>query len=411
MSNDSIVILGGGQAAANAIKSIRNLDKESPIILVSEENSLPYERPPLSKKCITGQQSFDSCTFFTKEFYREQNIDLLLGWRVENVDFSTRRLELASKPPIPFDRLLIATGSKNRTLSIDGLEDGSILYLRSKEESQEIIFRSKSIDRILIIGGGFIGLELAASLRSLGKAVTVIEAGAQLMGRAIPKEIAEIVQKKHEEMGVKVLLNTTIESGTGKGENYEVKTSDGAALVCGLIIAGIGIEPNLDALMPDSIKIDNGILADEYGKTSIQNVFAAGDAASFWHPMYLSYMRLESFRHAQNHGANAGKNIAGVASIYEDIPWMWSDQYDLNIQLSGVTHDYDACVSRGSSLVDGILYFYLKNGLINGACGVAIGPKIGRDIRVAGMLSTARTEVDSTELEDPDIKLQKLIRK
>ena len=152
-------------------------------------------------------------------------------------------------------------------------------------------------------------------------------------------------------------------------------------------------------------------MVDEYGKTSVQDVFAAGDAASFWHPMYASYMRLESFRHAQNHGANAGKNIAGVSSIYEDIPWMWSDQYDLNIQLSGVTHDYDACVSRGSSLVDGILYFYLKNGLINGACGVAIGPKIGRDIRVAGMLSTARTEVDSTELEDPDIKLQNLIRK
>ena len=411
MPEKNIVILGGGQAAANAIKAIRSLDQSCQVTLVSEETSLPYERPPLSKKCITGEKTLESCIFFDQEFYDNHNIELHLERKVELVDFHNHQLLIDKQAPIEFDQLLIVTGSKNRVLEIDGLAPEKINYLRTMAESQTIVDEAQTGNRVLIIGGGFIGMELAASLRSLGKAVTVIEAGSQLMGRAIPCEIAGIVQEKHEQAGVTIHLDTTVTSVTNGEGSYRAELSNGDTVMFNLIIVGIGIKPNLDAFADGDLRTDNGIVTDEYGRTSIDNVYAAGDVANFYHPHYDSYMRLESWKHAQSHGITVGKNIAGESTAYNEIPWMWSEQYDYNLQLSGIASGHDSCIKRGDSPEEGIVYFYLRRNRIMGACGVSVGPKIGRDVRVAGMLAKTSQEVDPDVLSDSDQKLQSLLSK
>ena len=231
------------------------------------------------------------------------------------------------------------------------------------------------------------------------------------MGRAIPCEIADIVQEKHEQAGVTVHLDTTVTSVTSGEGSYKAELSNGDSVVFDLIIVGIGITPNLDAFADGDLRTDNGIVTDEYGQTSIDNVYAAGDVASFYHPHYESYMRLESWKHAQSHGISVGKNMAGQSTAYNEIPWMWSEQYDFNLQLSGIANGYDSCVKRGDSPDEGIVYFYLHRSRIIGACGVSVGPKIGRDIRVAGMLAKASQEVDPIVLSDTDEKLQSLLAK
>ena len=406
-----IVIIGGGQAAANASKAIRLLDASSQVVIVSEERVLPYERPPLSKKCMTGEKTLESCLFFEQEFYDKQEVELILGNRVVGVDFSARKLLFNDKESLSYDKLLLTTGTKNRVINVPGLTDKHILYLRSMSECQHIIDCMKSRDRVLIIGGGFIGLELSASLRALGRNVRVIEAGSQLMGRSIPKDVAQIVQARHEKAGVEIHLNTTVKHGSLSGASYEVELSTGDSVVCDLIIAGIGVEPDLDAFDSEAINLDNGIVVDEYGRTSVSDVYAAGDVANFYHPILDAQLRLESWKHAQNHGGVVGKNIAGAAEIYDEIPWMWSDQYDYVLQLSGVPIDYETRIKRGESVENGVIYFYQIGHQIGGACGGSIGPKIGRDIRAAGQLMKSRLEVSPEELEDPSFKLQTLLKK
>ena len=411
MPPSNIVILGGGQAAANAVKGIRSIDIKSPVSLVSEESYLPYERPPLSKKYIVGTKTLDSCEFFPSNFYSQNNVALCLGSKVTNIDFAAHRLEFSDRISLAFDKLIIATGSKNRRLPICGLPDDAILYLRNRDDAERIAKKAKASTSIAIIGGGFIGLELAASLTTIGKRVTVIEASDRLMSRSIPTEISLLVGQKHKEKGVDLCFSTKVVSGSVENSTFSLELSNGSRLSCDMIIGGIGVEPNLDALSSEVIAKENGIRADEYGKTSLADVYTAGDVANFWHPLYESFIRLESFKHAQNHGINSGKNVVGANVVYDDVPWMWSDQYELNIQLSGIVSNYDECVSRGDSLVDGLIYFYLKKGVIKGVCGVSIGPKIGRVIRASGMLSASKIVVDPDVLKNPKSNLQKFFPK
>jgi len=411
LQNPNLVIVGGGQAAAFAIKAIRTADEGCPVTLISDENILPYDRPPLSKKCITGEKSFDSCLFFEKQFYQENQIELILEDRVDAIDFQNRLITLNSRSSINYDKLLIATGSKNRPVSIEGLDSEDLFQLRTIADSRAILEKAQTSSKALIIGGGFIGLELAASLSLLGKSVTLVEVNSQLMGRSIPLEVASIIQDRHEAAGVDVLLNSTVVNVQNKQDSYTADLEDGRSIACDLIIAGIGVEPNIDIFEKSQITLDNGIVVDECGRTSIDDVYAAGDVTNFYHPIYQKYMRLESWKHAQSHGSNVGKNLAGNQAEYSDIPWMWSDQYEYSLQLSGITAGHTDRVQRGDSVSDGIIYFYIRQDQIIGACGVSEGPKIGRDIRVAGQLAKNQQKVDIGLLADPNQKLQSLLAK
>lgn len=409
--NTHIIILGGGQTAAYASKEIRKIDTYSKLTIISEEKYLPYERPPLSKDCLLGKMNFDQCLFFPESFYLENKIEFINNTKIIDINFEDKKL-FSSKNFYSYSKLLIATGSTNRNLIVDEeeiLPDENLIYLRNVKESETIKSKMKSANNILIIGGGFIGLEIASSASQLGKKVTILERRNQLMGRVIPSEIAKLIQDRHQNNGTKIYLSVEIKKiNKNQNNSYEVLLDSDEKLETDLLIIGIGSSPDTTIYKNKSLDIDNGIITDEFSQTSIENVFAAGDVANFFHPFYGLHMRLESFKHAQNHGINAGKNIVGKKTSYTEIPWMWSDQFELNLQMTGICSDYETIVQRGNSVKDGIIYFFLKNRRIIGACGVGIGGKIGRDIRLAGKLSKEKIKITKEILSNKNQKLNKI---
>ena len=231
------------------------------------------------------------------------------------------------------------------------------------------------------------------------------------MGRIVHKEIANIVKNKHQKNCVKVHLNTKSISTTKIDDGYEINRSDNSLVKCDMIIVGIGAMPNIDIFKDSPLKIDNGILTDQNNKTSIENVFAAGDVANFFHPLYEENIRLESWKHAQNHGVAAGKNIKGMKTEYRDIHGICYEKQELKLQITGRGDKYDSLSKRGKEENEGIIYFFIKKNKIGGACGLGIGGKIGKDIRFAGMLSEKKVEIEEDFLSDPSSKLNKLLKK
>ena len=408
----NIIILGGGQAGAYAAKEILSLKPKSDVTIISSEKHLPYERPPLSKDYLLGKMNLEQCLFFSNDFYIKNNINIICNETIIKVDFEKKVIS-SDINEYHYDKLLITTGSRNRILDFKYLDkhiSSEILYLRNIEESQEIRDKIKVANSIAIIGGGFIGLEIASSASQLGKKVTIIELGKQLMGRVIPNEIASLVQIFHEKKGNKFYLENQIKEISKENNLFKINLSSNITINVDLIIVGAGSIPSTTIFSQTSLEIDNGIVTDEYSKTSVQDVFAAGDVSNFYHPFYGMYMRLESYKHAQNHGINAAKNILNIKTSYKEIPWMWSDQFTLNIQMTGICNDYEAVVKRGNNIEDGIIFFFLKNRRIHGACGLGIGGKIGRDVRLAGKLSEKKIKITKEILSDKNIKLNKLLK-
>ena len=407
---NNIIILGGGQAAIYAAREVRKNDTDSNIKILSEENLLPYERPPLSKDFLLNKKNEDDLYFHSSDVLKNENIDFE-NILINKVDFENKKLFTKNDDVYSYNSLLISTGSENKKLSLDNNLNDDIYYLRNLEEAKTIKEKILNKNKITIIGGGFIGLEIASSLSQLKKKVTVIEIGNQLMGRIIPKQIADLVQKTHIEHGNDIILNKQIDKINKKNDIYEILLNDNSIIETDFIIAGIGSTPSVKLFENTNLKLDNGIVTNQYCETSIKDVYAAGDVSNFYHPLYERNIRLESYQHAQNHGICAGKNIAGVKTEYSSIPWMWSDQFNLNLQLTGICDDYDEIVERGNDINNGVIYFFLKNKIIKGACGLGIVGKVGRDIRITSKLCEKNTIVDKQILLDETQKLNKLIQK
>ncbi|MDB9776640.1 FAD-dependent oxidoreductase [Alphaproteobacteria bacterium] len=406
---ENIIILGGGQSASHAAGEIRKHNMEAEVSIISNENYLPYERPPLSKDCLLNKIEYKDCYFFDKDFYKKNNINIFNNEHVEAVEFKSQTIQTNNRKTIPYDKLLIALGSSNKKFIKPEIDSSNFYYLKNIEQSIAIKTKMLSCENILIIGGGFIGLELASSASQLKKKVCVVEMGSQLMGRIIPEKIAKIVQQNHENKGVIFHLNTKIINIININNSHEVELSNNKIIKCDMIIAGIGSEPNVELFNKTNLKIDNGIVTNEFCETSIENVYAAGDVANFYHPFYEMHMRLESWKHAQNHGVYAGKNIVGQKEPYKEIPWMWSDQFDLNLQLTGLCQDFDTFVERGTNPSQGLVHFFIKNRKIIGACGVGVGGKIGRDIKLASKISEKKIKVTKEILSNSEFKLNKLL--
>ena len=407
---NNIIILGGGQAAIYAAREVRKNDTDSNIKILSEENLLPYERPPLSKDFLLNKKNEDDLYFHSSDVLKNENIDFE-NVLINKVDFENKKLFTKNDDVYSYNSLLISTGSENKKLSLDNNLNDDIYYLRNLEEAKTIKEKILNKNKITIIGGGFIGLEIASSLSQLQKKVTVIEIDNQLMGRIIPKQIADLVQKSHIEHGNDIILNKQINKINKKNDIYEILLNDNSIIETDFIIAGIGSTPSVKLFENTNLKLDNGIATNQYCETSIKDVYAAGDVSNFYHPLYKRNIRLESYQHAQNHGICAGKNIAGVKTEYSSIPWMWSDQFNLNLQLTGICDDYDEIVERGNDINNGVIYFFLKNKIIKGACGLGIVGKVGRDIRITSKLCEKNTIVDKQILLDETQKLNKLIQK
>jgi len=405
-----ILILGGGQSALYASREIRRNDEEASITILGEEKQLPYERPPLSKDYLLNKKNEEDLVFNNSKVLDDKKI-FYINTNIEKVDFNTKTLVSNNKKEYSYDTLLICTGSENNKLKLDNNLEDEIYYLRNLEEAKMIKKKIENKNNIVIIGGGFIGLEIASSLSQLNKKVTLIEIGNQLMGRIIPKPIADLVKHTHEAAGNKIILNKQILQISKYNENYKILLSDNSELEADFIIAGIGSKPSVSLFKNTDLKLNNGIVTNEFCETSIKDVYAAGDVSNFYHPLYKQYIRLESYQHAQNHGICAGKNISGLKTEYTSIPWMWSDQFNLNLQLTGICENFDEIIERGKDIENGIIYFFLKNKSIKGACGLGIAGKVGRDIRITTKLAEKNVMVDKRILGDESQKLNKLISK
>ena len=410
--NKKIVILGGGQSAAYAAKEIRINDNKADITIISEEKVLAYERPPLSKDYITDKKKLEDFTFFNSEFYSKNNIEYIKNTKIINLDFQNKILFSQENNQFIYDKLLIATGSVNRNIDLN-IENNNdkILSLRNKEDSDRIKNKLKESKKVLIIGGGFIGLEIAASANELGKEIYIIEMNDQLMGRIIPKKISNFCKKIHEINGNKIYLNTTIKKIISSKNSYEIKLSNDKIIFVDLIILGIGSIANTELFKDKDIKIDNGIITNEYCETSQKDVYAAGDVSNFFHPFYNKNIRLESYQHAQNHGICAGKNIIGIKEAYNSIPWMWSDQLNINIQLIGLCEDFDKILQRGENINEGVIDFFIKDNKIKGACGIGIKGKIGRDIKLASKIIEKKLKIDASNIVDKNFNMSKILKK
>ncbi len=409
-ANSKIVIIGGGQTAVYAAKEIRLHDKFSNLTIISEENEFAYERPPLSKNYLTDEKKLDDFLFFAPSFYADNKIDYIKNTKIIEVNFEKKILKTLSNQHYKYDKLLIATGSSNKQIDFKLNDQDNILYLRNNLDSEKIKNYLKKYRDILIVGGGFIGLEIASSANKLNKNVYILEMGSQLMGRIIPKNISNLCKNIHEEKGNKIFLNTTIKEIIKNESNYEVRLTNNETITVEVIIVGIGSFANTEIFDEKQIEINNGLITNEYCETSQKHVFAAGDVSNFYHPFFNKNMRLESYQHAQNHGICAGRNLVGLKESYNNIPWMWSDQFDINIQLMGLCDDYDYSVQRGDNIEEGIIDFFIKKNCIIGACGIGKKGKIGKDIKLSTKILEKKILFQDEDLANKDFKLNKILK-
>ena len=407
MADDrTFVIIGGGQSGGWTAKTLRGEGFEGRILLIADEPYIPHERPPLSKQVLLGEQPPESTYLWPAESYDESNIELRLGVQATRISPAEHTIEIDGGETIPYDRLMIATGARVRRLPVTGAELAGVHYLRGIRDTEAIRADLAANARVLVVGGGWIGLEVASAARRLGGQVTVVEALSQLCGRALTPDLADWVLALHRGHGVDVRLETSVEHFEGDGRIARAVLSDGSSIEADLAVIGIGVVPNVEIAAEAGLAVDNGIVVDELGHTSDPDIFAAGDVTNHPNALLGRRIRLESWENAQNQAIATAKAMIGTGTAYAEIPWFWSDQYDVNIQLIGLPEGWSETVTRGDRDAGQFIVFYLKDGQIDGAAAI----NSPRDIRFARRLMAAGKVVDPTQLADPDVKLQALLK-
>lgn len=400
------VVVGGGQAAARAVQAMRNCGFSGQIELVADEAELPYERPPLSKQFLLqcGSQATPKHVLDAK-FYESHDVRLHLGARAVEVNAHHQTVLCSDGTRLRFDRLLLATGARPRRLALEGAEGPNVVYLRTLVEARALATRLRPSSRLVIIGGGFIGLEVAAAGRIRGCTVTVVEAGPSLMGRVVCPEIADFVQRYHQAREVTILTNVRPLNLNQQDSVTSVALSDGSHLVADTVLVGIGIEPDTDLALQAHLQIKDGVLTSESCVTSNPMIFAAGDVASRFNPLFGRHIRLESYQNAEDQGRIAGSGMTGRVVSCPDVPWAWSDQFDLNIQVAGVPALSDDVVVRGEVAEGTFAFLFLKQEKLVGAITV----NRGRDMVLIRRMIGANRSFSRSLLADQRTSLRELI--
>ncbi|RWL23062.1 MULTISPECIES: FAD/NAD(P)-binding oxidoreductase [Mesorhizobium] len=361
---NGVVIVGAGHAGVQAAAGLREDGYDGPVILVGDENELPYHKPPLSKTFIKDQEAKPQ-PLRGEAFYTGSTIDYRPGIRVDRID-AGRRLELSGGGVLPFDRLILATGSRPRILPLPGSELSGVASLRSLADARLIRAFSAQSEDVVIVGGGFIGLEIAATLKAAGREVTVVEAVDRLLGRAVAPVIARHVQQRLEATGVRILTGTMI--ARLEGENGYVSaaiTTSGERLPAQMVIVGIGVVPNVELAQAAGITIANGISVDQQMRTSVPEILAIGDAASYRHWLTGGDVRLESVQNATDQARLAARTIVGHADAFAAVPWFWSDIGDMKLQMVGLISGSDSHVVLGDVNENKFsIYHYAGNRLL-----------------------------------------------
>jgi 3-phenylpropionate/trans-cinnamate dioxygenase ferredoxin reductase subunit len=351
-----VVIVGAGQAGFQVAFSLRSDGYDAPVTLIGDEPHLPYQRPPLSKGFMTGQQAIEKTELRPASFYQDRRIDVITDTRAVEIDRAGRSVRLASGSRIPYDALVLAVGTRNRKLLIKGADLDHVRYLRTIPEAVGIKQRLEMAQNVVVIGGGFIGLELAAAASSTAKQVTVLEVQARLMPRVVAPILSEFYREVHSSQGVTISLGATI----SEIRQREVLLSDGMLLPADLVLVGVGVVPNTELAQSAGLTIANGIAVDGYLRTEDPNIYAIGDCAEYPHHFTGARVRLESVQNAVDHARCVAASIIGQPAPYQAVPWFWTDQYDVKLQMAGLSAGHDCLVIRGDPATSKFSVFYFK---------------------------------------------------
>lgn len=405
------LIIGGGQAGGRCAMTLRAKGYEGDIVLVGEEARPPYRRPPLSKTVLLGDNAVEDGYFRSLSDYVDNGIEVQLERRITGVDAGARTARYEDGGNIDFDHLVFTTGATPRRLPVPGRDLDSVLLLRTAEDALAIKERLGEGRRIVIVGGGFIGLEVAASARRRGCEVTVLEAEARILTRSLPEPATDAVARVHQEQGVTIRTGVGIEAFEGSGTVARVALTGGEAIDADAVVVGIGIVPETRLAEAAGAEVNDGIITDEHGGTSLENVYAAGDCACPFLPRYGRHIRLESFQNADQQGANVATTIAGQPAGYDPVPFVWSDQYDRVLQTAGFPAEGDRHVQRGTVADGNLVLFSLREGRLVGVTGWGHGRAIAKDVRFAQALIQKDARPDPDQLADPSVSVKDLAPK
>jgi len=402
-----IVIIGAGQTGGWAARTLRQSGYEGRLLLIGDEPHPPYERPPLSKGLLTGSVTPEQTYLFEGADWDALDVAFARGVRAVRINRQDRTIHLSDGDQVQFQKLLMATGSRPRAIRVPGGNLPGVYYLRTLSDSLTLSAQMRSQGRLLIVGAGWIGLEVAAAARKLGQEVIVVEAGTQICSRAIDRVLSSYLASVHRSHGVDLRFGTSVLSFRGAGRIEAAQLTDGTEVEIIGAVVGIGAVPNSELAAEAGLAIENGIKVDEFGQTSDPDIYAAGDVASYPDSILGRRVRLESWENAQNHGIHTAKSMLGrTDGPYAQVPWFWSDQYDLNIQLVGLPSEWDRTVVRGTQESDSFCICYMKDGLLQAAAGV----NRAREIRILRRLILTRRAVDPDLLTNDAVRLDSLLQ-
>jgi 3-phenylpropionate/trans-cinnamate dioxygenase ferredoxin reductase subunit len=400
-----IVIVGAGQAAAAAIDTLRRKGFTGAIALVGEEESWPYQRPPLSKKYLAGAMAAERLLIRPPHFYGEHAIEMHLSRRVTHIDRGAQRVRLDDGATLAYDELLLATGSRPRALSAPGAGLPGVYFLRTLKDVEAIRGEFARAERVVVVGGGYIGLEVAATCRELGLETTVLEMADRTMNRVTCAEVSAFVQAEHARHGVNIVCNMrvrAIAADASSGRARAVICEDGAEYRADLVIVGVGVAPADEIASAAGLDCANGITVDEFCRTSDPRILAAGDCCIHPSPHYGRRVRLESVDNAFEQGTSAALSLLGTPAVHDKVPWFWSDQFDLKIIIVGLNHGYDTLVMRGAPATRSFSACYLASGEL-----IAIDTvNSAKDQMAARKLIAARARPNLDKLADPTMSLR-----
>lgn len=396
---NGVIIVGAGHAGVQAAASLREEGYGGPVVLIGGESELPYHKPPLSKTFLKDTQAKPQL-LRGESFYAANDIDYRPGLHVADIDLAGRRLEVAGGAPMVFDRLVLATGSRPRKLPIEGADLAGVVSLREVADARLIRELSGTCTDVVVLGGGFIGLEIAATLRAAGRNVTVVEAAGRLLGRVVAPPIGEHVRQRLADLGVRILTGMTV--SRLEGENGHVSaavTSAGERLPAQLVIVGVGVVPNVELAGRAGIAISNGIRVDAQMRTSVPQVLSVGDVASYRHWLTGGDVRLESVQNATDQARQAARTIAGGSDAYAAVPWFWSDIGDMKLQMVGLTAGADSHLVVGEPQENRFCVYHFSGGRLVAIESVnrPADHMLGRKMLAAGFSPSRETVLQGTD--------------
>ena len=402
-TDQTFVIVGASLAGAKAAETLREEGFEGRVILLGAESERPYERPPLSKDYLR-RETTERPYVHDEDFYAANDIELRTSTKVESTDPDASEVALAGGERLRYDRLLLTTGAEPRRLNVPGSDLDGILYLRSVADSDAIAERIEAGGKLVTIGAGWIGAEVAASARTKGCDVTVLEMASLPLERVLGPELGAVYRDIHVDHGVELLSETALESFDGSGSIRSVRTADGRSIEADFVVVGVGVAPRTQLAEAAGLELQNGVVTNELLQTSAPGIFAAGDLANALHPLYGQHIRVEHWANALNQGPAVARNMLGQESPYDNVPYFFSDQYDVGMEYAGYATEWDEVVFRGDVEAREFIAFWLSEGRVLAGMNVNVWD-VTDDIQA---LIRSKATVDRKRLTDPEVPLPEL---